>query len=120
MFTNGPTPLVAASLREVRPVAHEIIVAVDDRVPVDQLGPLQAVADRVVRAEFVYPLEANLQWLHQQATGDWVLRLDGDDLVSEALLRRLSTPGWDEGITHAYLQYRWLWGGPNRMLDQAP
>jgi hypothetical protein len=120
MFTNGPTPLVAASLREVRPVAHEIIVAVDDRVPVDQLGPLQAVADRVVRAEFVYPLEANLQWLHQQATGDWVLRLDGDDLVSEALLRRLSTPGWDEGITHAYLQYRWLWGGPDRMLDQAP
>lgn len=120
MFTNGPTPLVAASLRQVRPVAHEIVVAVDDRVPVDQLGPLQAVADRVIRAEFVYPLEANLQWLHQQATGDWVLRLDSDDLVSEALLRRLATPGWDEGITHAYVQYRWLWGGPDRMLDQAP
>ena len=120
MFTNGPTPLVAASLQQVRRVAHEIIVAVDDRVPVDQLGPLQAVADRVIRAEFVYPLEANLHWLHQQATGDWVLRLDGDDLVSEALLRRLATPGWDQGITHAYLQYRWLWGGPDRMLDQAP
>jgi len=120
MFTNGPTPLVAASLRQVRPVAHEIVVAVDDRVPVDQLGPLQAVADRVVRAEFAYPLEANLHWLHQQATGDWVLRLDSDDLVSEALLRRLATPGWDEGITHAYVQYRWLWGGPDRMLDQAP
>lgn len=120
MFTNGPTPLVAAGLRHVRPIAHEIVVAVDDRVPVDELGPLQAVADRVVRAEFVYPLEANLHWLHQQATGDWVLRLDGDDLVSEALLRRLATPGWDRGITHAYLQYRWLWGGPDRMLDQAP
>jgi polysaccharide pyruvyl transferase WcaK-like protein len=120
MFTNGPTPLVAAGLRHVRSVAHEIVVAVDDRVPVDQLGPLQAVADRVIRAEFVYPLEANLHWLHQQATGDWVLRLDGDDLVSEALLRRLATPGWDRGITHAYLQYRWLWGSPDRMLDQAP
>ncbi len=120
MFTNGPTPLVAAALRQVRSVAHEIVVAVDDRVPVDQLGPLQGVADRVVRAEFVYPLEANLQWLHAQATGDWVLRLDSDDLVSEELLRRLATPGWDEGITHAYVQYRWLWGGPDRMLDQAP
>lgn len=120
MFTDGPTPLVAATLRQVRPVAHEIVVAVDDRVPVDQLGPLQAVADRVVRAEFVYPLEANLQWLHEQATGDWVLRLDSDDLVSEALLRRLATPGWDEGITHAYVQYRWLFGAPDRMLDQAP
>ncbi len=120
MFTNGPTPLVAASLRHVRRVAHEIVVAVDDRVPVEHLGPLQRVADRVIRAEFVYPLEANLHWLHQQATGDWVLRLDSDDLVSEALLRRLATPGWDQGITHAYLQYRWLWGGPDRMLDQAP
>lgn len=120
MFTNGPTPLVAASLKHVRRIAHEIIVAVDDRVPVTELGPLQAVADRVIRAEFVYPLEANLHWLHQQATGDWVLRLDGDDLVSEALLRRLATPGWDEGITHAHLQYRWLWGGPDRVLDQGP
>jgi len=120
MFTNGPTPLVAASLKHVRRVAHEIVVAVDDRVPVAELGPLQAVADRVIRAEFVYPLEANLRWLHQQASGDWVLRLDGDDLVSEALLRRLATPGWDEGITHAYLQYRWLWGWPDRMLDQGP
>ncbi len=120
MFTNGPTPLVAASLKQVRRVAHEIIVAVDERVPLDQLGPLQSVADRVIRAEFVFPLEANLHWLHQQATGDWVLRLDSDDLVSEALLRRLATPGWDQGITHAYLQYRWLWGGPDRMLDQGP
>jgi polysaccharide pyruvyl transferase WcaK-like protein len=120
MFTNGPTPLVAAALRHVRAIAHEIIVAVDERVPVEHLGPLQTVADRVIRAEFVYPLEANLEWLHQQATGDWILRLDGDDLVSEALLRRLAVPGWDQGITHAYLQYRWLWGGPDRMLDQAP
>lgn len=120
MFTNGPTALVAASLRHVRPAAHEIVVAVDDRVPVDQLGPLQEVADRVVRAEFTYPLEANLRWLHQQATGDWVLRLDGDDLVSDALVRKLSTPGWDVGITHAYVQYRWLWGGEDRMIDQAP
>jgi polysaccharide pyruvyl transferase WcaK-like protein len=101
-------------------VAHEIVVAVDDRVPVDQLGPLQEVADRLIRAEFIHPLEANLNWLHQQATGDWILRLDGDDLVSDALLRRLATPGWDEGITHAHLQYRWLWGAPDRMLDQAP
>ena len=120
MFTNGPTALVAASLRHVRSVAQEIVVAVDQRVPIDHLGPLQRVADKVIRAEFVYPLEANLQWLHEQATGDWVLRLDGDDLVSDALVRRLSTPGWDTGITHAYVQYRWLWGAPDRMLDQSP
>lgn len=120
MFTKDPPALVGASLRQVRPVAHEIVVAVDHRVPVEELGPIQAVADRVVRAEFLPTLEANLHWLHQQATGDWVLRLDGDDLVSDALVRRLGTPGWDQGITHAYIQYRWLWGAQDQMLDQAP
>lgn len=119
-FTDGPVRLVAASLARIRPAAHEIVVAVDERVPVDQLGPLQAVADRVVRSEFKPPLEANLAWLHSLATGDWVLRLDSDDLVSEALVRRLRTPGWDEGITHAYVQYRWLVGDGRRMLDQPP
>ena len=119
-FTNGPVPLVAASLRRLRSVAHEIVVAVDDRLDPATLGPLRAVADTLIRAEFAYPLEANLAWLHAQATGDWVLRLDGDDLVSDALVRTLATPGWDVGITHAYLSYRWLWGSPARLLDQAP
>lgn len=119
-FTNGPGPRVAASLRRVRNLAAEIVVAVDERVDPAELGPLRDVADRLIRAEFEYPLEANLAWLHAQATGDWVLRLDGDDVVSEALLRALATPGWDDGITHAYLNYRWLFGGPSRMLDQAP
>ena len=120
MFTNEPVQMVAASLARVRSIAHEIVVAVDERVPAHDLGGLQAVADRVVRAEFVPPLEANLAWLHTLATGDWVLRLDGDDLVSDALVRKLATPGWDEGITHAYVQYRWLWGEDCQILDQAP
>lgn len=119
-FTDGPVAMVAASLGHVREVADEIVVAVDARVDPDELGPLQAVADRLIRAEFVPPLEANLAWLHGQASGDWVLRLDSDDLVSEGLVRHLSTPGWDEGITHAYLQYRWLWGEGDAYLDQPP
>lgn len=119
-FTNGPVRLVAGALAHVRPVAAEIVVAVDDRVPVEELGALQAVADRVVRAEFAPPLEANLGWLHGLASSDWVLRLDSDDLVSDALVRRLGTPGWDAGITHAYLQYRWVVDGGRAVLDQAP
>ncbi|MEZ5137888.1 MAG: hypothetical protein R2711_03705 [Acidimicrobiales bacterium] len=71
-------------------------------------------------AEFQPPLEANLAWLHAQARGDWALRLDSDDVVSEDLLRRLATPGWDEGITHAYLQYRWVVDEGRAMLDQPP
>lgn len=120
MFTDGPIGLVARSLERVRSVAAEIVVAVDESVSVEHLGALERVADRVVRAEFTYPLEANLQWLHGLATGDWVLRLDSDDVVSDELLALLATPGWDAGITHAFLQYRWLWGAPDQVLDQAP
>ncbi len=120
VFTNGPVRLLAASLAHVRSVAHEIVVAVDDSVPAEDLGGLQAIADRVVRAEFAPPLEANLGWLHGIATGDWVLRLDSDDLPSDALLRRLATPGWASGLTHVYLQYRWLSDGGRSMLAQAP
>jgi polysaccharide pyruvyl transferase WcaK-like protein len=119
-FTNDPPARVAASLAVLRDVAAEIVVAVDDRVDPGDLAPLHAVADRVVRAEFAPPLEANLAWLHAQATADWVLRVDGDDVVSAALVERLATPGWDHGITHAYVSYRWLWGGPDQVLAQPP
>lgn len=112
--------MVARALERVRPVADEIVVAVDATADVEGLGAVEAVADRVVRAEFAYPLEANLQWLHSLATADWILRLDSDDVVSDELLDLLRTPGWDAGITHAHLQYRWLWGAPDQVLDQAP
>ena len=119
-FTNGPIDLFAASLERVRSLATEIVVAVDARVDPEALAPLVAIADRVVRADYVTPFEANLAWLDSLATGDWVLQLDGDDVVSSALLDRLATPGWDDGITHAYVSYRWLWPMPDRMLDQGP
>jgi hypothetical protein len=119
-FTNGPIPRVAASFARIRDLADEIVVAVDQRVGPDALGPLHEVADRVVRAEYVTPFEANLAWLDSLATCDWVLQLDGDDVVSDALIDRLSTPGWDDGITHAYISYRWLWPCPDRMLAQGP
>jgi len=112
--------MVAAALSKVRGVADEIVVAVDSRVDPDLLGPLQAVADNVVRAEFEPPLEANLAWLHSLGTGEWILRLDSDDIVSDQLCRRLSRPGWDRGLTHIYLQYRWLVGDGSEMISEAP
>ena len=119
-FTNDPPARVAAALARVRGLATEIIVAVDAKVDPDTLGPIEAVADRLVRAEFAPPLEANLAWLHEQAGCEWVLRLDGDDVVSDALIARLQRPGWDLGITHAFVSYRWLWPDPGHALTQPP
>ncbi|MCU1353065.1 MAG: hypothetical protein JWM05_2274, partial [Acidimicrobiales bacterium] len=119
-FTADPPAQVAAALALLRPVADEIVVAVDSRVDVGALGPLHAVADRVVRAEWQAPLEANLAWLHGLCTGRWVLRLDGDEIPSAALVALLGTGGWDVDVTHLYVPRRWLWGDPTTILDQAP
>ncbi len=119
-ITNGPTPMAAVALARVRALADEIVVAVDARVPPSELAPLDAVADRVVRAEYAEPFEANLAFLDSLATGDWILQLDDDDVVSDALLERLGTPGWDDGITHARLRYRWCWPASDHVLDESP
>jgi hypothetical protein len=81
--------MTAAALDVVRPLADEIVVAFDSRMPRDQLGPLERVADVLVGFEF---LGSNRYrpWLREQAHGDWLLVLDSDELVSE--VRTLVTP----------------------------
>ena len=119
-FTHDPPHRVAAALAPLRQFATEIIVAVDDRVEERLLGPLIDVADHVTRAEFASPLESNLKWLHEQASCEWTLRLDGDEVVGQGLIDRLSNPGWDTGITHGYVTHRWLWPSPRKVLAQPP
>lgn len=119
-FTNDPPRLVAAALQRVRPIAAEIVVAVDDRVPEDELWPLDAIADRVIRAEFEAPVERTLRWLHDQCRSDWILRLDGDQVVSQALIDELEGDEWHHGITHALIQTDWVWADGTSVLDQHP
>src|SRR4051794_16384655 len=91
-FATSPPPRVAAALRRLRRVAHEMVVAVDVAVEPDTLGPIRAVADEVVRIDGMAPFGSGLTWLHGLASGDWVLRLDGAEVVSDALVRMLDTP----------------------------
>ncbi len=80
--------LTAASLRLLRDVADEIIVAYDSRIDPGELGPLESVCDRLIGFEFAGANRFR-PWLREQATGDWILLLDSDELVSEALLKKL-------------------------------
>ncbi|HEY4378599.1 MAG TPA: polysaccharide pyruvyl transferase family protein, partial [Acidimicrobiales bacterium] len=120
LFTADDPNRVARALDVVRGVADEIVVAVDERVDPDRLDPILDVADRVVRAEFGTSVEENLSWLQSLCRGEWLLRLDGDEVVSEALVEVLADRHWTDGLTHAYVPRRWLWGGTDRTLDEAP
>ena len=77
---------VAAILETLRPAADEIIVVVDAGGPGAECPALAAIADQVFRVSFEPPFERYLPWLHSLCGGDWVFRIDGDEVPSVALV----------------------------------
>jgi hypothetical protein len=104
----------------MRDVVDEIVVAIDDTAPDTDLRPLEGIADTAMVAPFEWPLEANLEWLQSQCSGDWVLRLDGDEFASRALLDLLAGDEWHRGVTHSYVPRRWLVDDGSAWIRSSP
>ena len=60
-----------------------------------------------IRAPYADPIERTLRWLHEQTSGDWVFRIDDDEMPSQTLLDVLAAPPGD--VTHCFVPRRWLW-----------
>jgi len=86
--TAHPGPLVSGVLEELRAVVDEVIVAADARVGADDLGHYALVADRVLRYEH-FGANRHWSWLTAQASADWLLLLDGDELPSGSFIEML-------------------------------
>jgi hypothetical protein len=110
---------VKALVEPLRDVADEIVIAADMRVDAGTLAEYASVADRLFRTEFVY-LERHLSWLHDQCSGDWVLRIDADEIASPALIQALPTLIEDVRFRQYLLPRRWLYSDPACWLDQPP
>ena len=108
-LSGGPTERLAELLLLLRPVADELVVAVDDRVEPERLGAVRELADTLVAYPFAEPVERPFGWLHSLCSGDWIFRIDDDEVPSAALLDALREP--DERLTHAWVPRRWLWDG---------
>lgn len=106
-LSGGPPGRLAALLELLRPVADELVVAVDERVDEALLGPVDELADVLVSYPYAEPVERPFGWLHSLCRGDWVFRIDDDEVPSAALLAALRER--DERITHAWVPRRWLW-----------
>jgi hypothetical protein len=91
----------------LRPIATEIVVALDERVDTRLLGPVSELCDQLVRYPYGEPVERPRAWMHSLAHGDWVFTIDDDEVPSPALLEALAAP--DDALTHAWLPRRWLW-----------
>jgi hypothetical protein len=85
VLTRCASGRLAAVLGHLRPIAAEIVVAVDERRE-DSAKLVADVADEVVLFPDRDPGDALLPWLHSQCHGGWILNLDDDEVPSSRLL----------------------------------
>lgn len=79
------------------------------------------LADKVVRLDPLGTSEAGLGWLNKQCEGDWILRLDHDELPSEALINLLPRLLADREVTHYHFPRRWVVGrNADRWIAEPP
>lgn len=119
-LTDDTTQRTAATLALLRPVADEIVLAVDARVPSGSLRFYRGLVDRLVRYEYAPPIERALAWLHAQCSGDWILRIDSDEVPSAPLLDTLPELVRARDVHQFPVPRRWLMGDPGHWLDEHP
>jgi hypothetical protein len=118
-LVSDPPDRVAALLETLSSAADEIVVAVDANAGQD-LGALGTIADRLYRVPVELPFEQYLPWLHSLCSGEWVFRIDGDEVPSAALVDVLGALPGAEDVLQYRLPRRWLVGGPERWLAEDP
>jgi hypothetical protein len=111
---------VEAIMRQLRPVADEIVVAVDSRLDPERLGRYAEFADRLLRYEFVDSAEQAAYCIASQCAGDWVLRIDGDEVIAPRLIERLPELISVRDVVQYWMPCRWLFPDARHYLAQPP
>jgi Glycosyltransferase sugar-binding region containing DXD motif len=119
LITADPPSRVAAILEPLRPLAEEVLIAADSRVEEETLAGYAALADRLFKIEYVLP-ERHLAWLCAQCSGEWILRLDGDEMPSQALIRRLPELLDSRSVRQYWIRRAWLYPDAKRILGGTP
>jgi polysaccharide pyruvyl transferase WcaK-like protein len=96
-----------------------VILAVDSAGDRDTLGVCEELADRRYTVESSLP-ERVLGWLHSQCSCEWILRLDDDEVPSQALLDGLPGLVSERRLTHVRFQRRWLFPDADHYLAELP
>lgn len=118
-LTGDPGEQGAAILDLFRDIADEIVVAVDSRASPADLAAYSRVANRLLRFTFSY-FERHLSWLHAQCTGDWIFRIDGDEVPSQRLLAQLPEIIASKRALQYWFTRRWLFPDAGHWLDEVP
>lgn len=103
---------IARCLESIRWV-DEIVVVLDDRTSDDTAAVVERFGGRVLMRRFK-GFSDQRQWADEQATGDWILSLDCDEVVPERLTEEiraeLAAPRFDAyNVPHLdYMFGRWI------------
>jgi hypothetical protein len=119
LMTADPAARVATILEPLRPYAQEIVIAADARVDERTLAGYASIADRLFRIEFSFP-ERHMPWLYAQCRGDWIMRLDGDELPSEAFVRRLPAMLASREVQQFWAPTAWLFPDREHVIAEVP
>jgi hypothetical protein len=103
----------------LRELADEVVIAAGGRVPQQDLGQYAAVADSLFSIDFEF-LERHLAWLHAQCNGDWILRLDGDEIPSTQMLQEIASARSDRRINGVFFARRNLFPTVATYIVQDP
>lgn len=117
-LTNAPSERLASILEQLRPVAGEIVVGADSSVGAERHKEYESIADVVLPVDFAFA-ERHLGWLAEQCSGEWILRVDDDEVPSRGLVERLP---WltAQQVEQYWVPRRWLYPTPDSWLDELP
>jgi hypothetical protein len=118
-LANAPGPFLRAALEPLREIADEIVIAAGGPVAEEDLQCYGDVADLVFSIEFAF-VERHLAWLHEQCRGDWILRLDGDEIPSPEMIQEVLAAKNDRRLSSVLFARRTLFPTIERYIVQEP
>jgi hypothetical protein len=108
-----------AALEPLREVADEVVIAAGGPVSEADLRYYGEIADRLFSIEFDY-VERHLAWLHAQCRGDWILRLDGDEVPSPEMVSEVLAARDDRNVSSVLFARRHPFPTMERYIVQEP
>jgi hypothetical protein len=107
MMAHKPAPQVRSLLELLRPLADELVLAVDARGDPEIADRCHDLTDQLHRLEPA-PFNRWSGWLHNHCEGDWILRFDDDEVPSRSLLDGLRGLLERHDLSHVAFTRRWL------------
>jgi hypothetical protein len=118
-IANSTGPFLRAALSPLREIADEVVIAVGGPVPEEDLRYYGEIADQLFSIEFEF-IERHLAWLHAQCRGDWILRLDGDEIPTSEMIAEVLTSRDDRRLSSVLFARRNLFPTVESYIVQEP